>query len=201
MKITDTGTFKGDTYFFEVDSEEKYFVHQTIFIQFGICKDMEISEEKLNEIVDENTYRRAKERALYLIDRREYGFKELYKKLLPNYDEKICLRVCKKLAELGIINDRRYAARLAEYYTQTKKFGKYRAKQEIILRGISPEAAEEELEKFSDGETDIIKDIISHKYEEKLADPAGVKKVIAALMRRGFSYSEIKKALEEYDFE
>lgn len=201
MIITDSGIYKGKTYFLETDSNEKYYLNEQIYIKYGIAKGMEISEEKLNEALSEDNFRKAKERALYLLDNREYGFAELYNKLRKNYDEKTCIDVCKNLAKYKMIDDRRYAKRLADYYIHTKKFGKYRAKQEILRKGIHSEAADEALAEFADDEPDELRDVLRKKYEKYLTDEKGVKKVIAALLRRGYSYSEIKKALEEYDFE
>ena len=54
-------------------------------------------------------------------------------------DEQICYDVCDKLAELGFINDRRYAESLARKYMEVKKFGYFRAVQEMRLKGLSKE--------------------------------------------------------------
>lgn len=201
ITVIDSGVYKGKTYFIETDSGEKYYVNESVYAEFNITKGVKVSEETLNDLLSADNYRKARERALYLLDNREYGFAELYNKLRRNYDEKTCISVCQKLAEYGMIDDRRYAGRLADYYIHMKKFGRYRAKQEILKKGILAEAADDALAEYVDDEPTELKAVIKQKYEKYLTDEKGVKKTVAALMRRGFSYSEIKKVLKEYEFE
>lgn len=201
IKIVDIDTYKGETVFIEIEGGEKYFVHQSMIYEFHLHKGMEIPPSALEEVMNENLYRKAKERALYLLDNREYGYAELFKKLEENYGEDICYRVCNKLAELHLIDDRRYAARLAEYYSCTKKFGKYRAKQEIMRRGISSALAEEVLAEYEDDSVERLRELVERKYERKLTDRKSAEKVRAALVRQGYSFSDIKEVLSEYEFD
>ncbi len=201
MKITDIDRYKGDTFFIETDGTDKIFVNESIVAEFHLKKGMDIPEGALEQVVSENTYRRAKERAFYLLDEREYGFAEMYKKLEKNYDGEICLRVCNKLAELKLIDDRRYARRLAEYYCCRKYFGRYRAKQELMRRGLGSALAEEAVGEFSEGETERLEELVEKKYERFLTDRKGANKVMNALARQGYSYSDIKEVLNMYEYE
>lgn len=201
MLITDIGIYKGETVYVELDGNEKIFLHQSIAYEYNLKKDMNIPQSALDEVINENLFRKAKERALYLLDNREYGFAELYKKLENNYDEEICLRVCRRLAELGLINDRRYAARLAEHYCCTKKYGYYRARQEMSLKGIGKDIAEEALAELADGTMERLEELVEQKYERYLDSRKGVEKVKGALSRLGYSYSEIREVLDLYDLD
>lgn len=201
IKIIDIDKYKGETVYIETEDGKKYFVHQSMIYEFHLHKDMEIPLSALEDVINENLYRKAKERALYLLDSREYGYAELFKKLEQNYSEEICYRVCNKLAELKLIDDRRYAARLAEYYSCTKKFGKYRAKQEIMRRGISSALAEEVLSEYDDGAVERLGELVERKYERYLTDRRGAEKVKAALVRQGYSFSDIKTVLDMYEYE
>ena len=54
---------------------------------------------------------------------------------------------------------------------------------------------------MSETETDEVSKIlalIEKKYSEKLKDPENFQKVYAALVRRGFSYGDVKTALKKY---
>ena len=99
MRISDIGTYKGDTMYVEIDGGEKIFLHRSIIIKLNLEKGMNIPETAVRQAISENTYRKACERALYLLDSREYGYVELFKKLEKNYEDDICYRVCNKLAE------------------------------------------------------------------------------------------------------
>ena len=108
-----------------------------------------------------------------------------------------------KLAELGIINDRRYAEKLCRQLFEGKKLGIYRVKQEMRLKGIPRDIIEETIEEFSE-EVDSfarLEELVEKKYERYLTDRKGVNKVKAALARKGYSYGEINEVLELYDLD
>lgn len=198
MKITDIGTYKGDTMYIDTDDGQKIFLASSIVYKFNLEKNMEIPSSALEQVQSENLFRKARERALYLLDNREYGYVELFKKLENNYDDDICYRVCNDLAKSGLINDRRYAAHLAEYYGVRKKYGRYRTRQELMRRGLSAELSDSAAERFADGETDRLREVVERKYERYLTDRKGVQKVKSALVRLGYSFSEINEVLAEY---
>lgn len=199
MRISDIGTYKGDTMYVDIDGFEKIFLNKSIVCKLNLEKGMDIPETAVRQALSENTYRKARERALYLLDSREYGYVELFKKLEKNYEDDICYRVCNKLAEKGIIDDRRYAAHLAALYCERKKYGSYRAKQELIRHGLSAELSEWAVSEFSEGEAERLREVVERKYERYLTDRKGEQKVKNALLRLGYSYSDIKEALDVYD--
>ncbi len=185
----------------DLDEGEPLFINVDVLNGYHLQKDMTLPESAVLEIVHANDFRRAKERALYLLDERDYSYIELYKKLERNYDEDICLEVCNRLSEIGCINDRRYSERLAEYYCVTKRFGLRRAREEMRKRGISNELITEALYPYEDTVPDRISELIEKKYARYLTDEKGVQKVKAALVRQGYSFSEVNKALSEYEYE
>ena len=201
MKITDIGIYKGETAYIELDDGEKVFVHQSMIYEFHLQKGMDIPQSGLDEVVHANQFRKAKERALYLLDRKDYSYTELFNKLDGNYDEDICFAVCNRLAELGLINDRRYAERLAEYYMVTKRFGRYRARQEMARRGIGDRLIDEAIAEYEDTAEERLEELVEQKYERYLTSWKGVEKVKGALARLGYSYSQIKDVLDLYDFD
>lgn len=151
--------------------------------------------------MDKATFRRARERALYILEGRDCSYTELYEKLSKNYDDEICLAVCDNMVELSLIDDRRYAEKLARHYITVKKYGMYRAKQEMTRKGISPEMAEEFLEEYEDDTIERITELIEKKYARYLNDEKGIRKVKSALVRMGYSYGDINAVLEEYENE
>ncbi len=191
--------YKGSTMRVDLDEGEPLFINVDVLNEYHLQKDMVIPEGAVSEIIHSNDFRRARERALYLLDDRDYSYIELYKKLENNYDEDICLEVCNRLSEIGCINDRRYSEHLAEHYCQTKRFGSRRAREEMRKRGISNDLITEALEPYEDSVQERIAELIDKKYARYLTDEKGVQKVKAALVRRGYSFSEVNKALAEYE--
>lgn len=151
--------------------------------------------------MDKATFRRARERALYILEGRDCSYTELYEKLSKNYDDGICLAVCDNMVELSLIDDRRYAEKLARHYITVKKYGMYRAKQEMTRKGIPPEMAEEFLEEYEEDTIERITELIEKKYARYLNDEKGIRKVKSALVRMGYSYGDINAVLEEYENE
>lgn len=203
MKITEISPYKGSTVCVIFDGGERIYIHEKILAEYNLKEGISVPQEAVEEIVAANDYRRARERALYLLDARDYSFVELYRKLEKNYDEDVCLRVCKNMAELRFINDRRYAESLARQLFEVKRVGMLKAKQEMKRRGLSDAIIEEAVEPYSDEEESFsrLEELVERKYERYLTDEKGVKKVKNALLRQGYRYDEINAALDLYDLD
>lgn len=196
MKIIKIEKFKGQTYGVYFEEEEPVFINSEIVAEFNLKEGIDIPESAVSEIVRANDIRRARERALYLLDAREYSYTELFKKLEVNYDEEICYEVLNRLAELGLINDRRYAERLGEYLIEKKRFGRYRASQEMYRRGLSREIINETLDKYDEDSVVRLYELVKEKYERYMTDEKGINKVRNALVRKGFSYDDINVVIK-----
>lgn len=197
VKIASVEKYKGKTYRIDFEEGEPAFINSEIISQFHLRAGTEIPDRAWEDVVYANDFRRARERAMYLLDYRDYSYSELYKKLLDNYDEQICFDVCDKLAELGFINDRRYAEALARKYMEVKKFGYYRAVQEMRQKGLSKELIDEVLAEYEDSTVERLTELVEKKYLRRLEDEDGIKKVKNALARQGYSYADINAALED----
>lgn len=197
MKIICLEKYKGKTYRIEFDNNETYFLHFDIICEFHLKEGMEIPSNAFEEIVFANDFRRAKERALYLLDYRDYSYTELFEKLEKNYSEDVCYKVLERMVELGTIDDRRYAERLARHYTEVKKFGYYRIASEMRNKGIPKDIIEEALSVYEDTVYERLFELINKKYYRYLDDEKGVKKVKNALVRYGYSYDDINAVLDE----
>lgn len=181
----------------------KIYIHRDIIARSGLKKGAELSEEDADRLIYENDLRRARERALYLMESRDHSYRELFDKLEANYPEEICFEVCDRLAEIGVINDRRYAEKLCRQLFEVKKLGHYRVKQEMKLKGIPEEIIRETMEEFAEEDDSFarLEELVERKYERYLTDRRGVNKVKNALARKGYSYSEIKEVLDLYDLD
>ena len=169
----------------------------------------EINEEELTELLDAVSFRRAYNRGLDFLSRRPYGTKELIKKLCEKGHEKASAeKACERLTELGLLNDEEFARILANDLLERKNYSIKRIKQELIFRGINREIVENTVELLDNEPENRIILIIKKKYINKIGDEKGRKRTIDALMRLGYSYSDIKNALntitefdEEQDYE
>ena len=156
----------------------------------------EINEGELTELLDTVSFRRAYNKGLDLLSRRPHGTKELVKKLCEKGHEKESAeKACDRLLELGLLNDEEFARMLANELYERKGYGIKRIKQELVFRGIEREIAENAIESLDiDTQTRIIL-VIKRKYLNKINDEKGRKRAIDGLMRFGYSYLDIKTAL------
>lgn len=201
MRITDITPYKGSVLRVELADADPLFLHRDIAADFHLKPGLELPEGALEEIRIASQKRHAYERALYLLDVRAYGFAELFEKLEQNYEEEVCYWVLGRLVKLGMINDRRYAASLAEKYVTVRHYGLYRAKQEMRRKGLDDELIDDALSAYAE-ETDAqLAALLERKYAPELQDPTDLKRinrVRAALVRRGYGYNAIRCALEDY---
>ncbi|MDD6825176.1 MAG: regulatory protein RecX [Oscillospiraceae bacterium] len=194
MIIDSVKKYKGTTYEVVIDGN-RIWLHKDIVADYGLAYKKEISEEKYTDMLLASDRRRAVERGMYLLDYRDYSYKELFKKLSENYDEEICYYAVDKLVSLGIINDRRYAENLARKYIEVKKYGFYRASNEMYRKGIDRELVDEILEVYRDSTSDRICELINKKYHDCLDDRDKLRKMKNALVRQGYSFDEINTAV------
>jgi regulatory protein len=126
----------------------------------------------------------------------------MYQKLMKTYqDRELCRSVMEQLVQCGSINDRRYAARLAEYLVETKRFGIFRARQEMLRRGLDKNLIEESLAPFEETAEENIPEVLEKKYGRILTDPKDWKareKAVAGMARLGYNYRAVKDAIEDY---
>lgn len=197
MRITELCEHKGDTWKI-VLGENTYYVNAAIIAEFELEKGQDITREELSKIRGADVLRKAKNRALYLLGERDMCLAELTKKLTKTYGEEVASEAAGYVKDLGYINDERYAPKLAEYLIKRKKYGRRRAKQEMLHKGLDRELVEEALSNIPEDEiSEGLADLIERKYANKLADYKDRQKVIAALARRGYSFDEIRQAIEQ----
>lgn len=164
----------------------------------------EITQEEWESLTDSIFYKKAVDKCYDLLSRRDHSVKELKTKLLRTVDEKNADKAIEKMLELGYLDDEKYARNLVKYLAQTRNMSKNHIKQEMFKRGIPNEIINSVMEDYEFDNVSCVVDLILTKYRNKLNNEDGNKKVIASLMRKGFSYSDIKNAFyrienEEYD--
>ena len=165
----------------------------------------EINEEELTELLNTVSFRRAYNKGLDFLSRRPFGTKELIKKLCEKGHEKeASQKACERLIELGLLNDEEYARILANDLLERKSYSIKRIKQELAFRGIDREIVENTVDTLDNDPQKSIIMLVKKKYINKLNDEKGKKRTVDALLRLGYSYSDIKNALNtisEFDGE
>ena len=198
MKIAELKPSKLHLNLLSLSNGEEILIDKDVCAEHSLAVDMKIDSEELKQLKFQSDYVRAKSRALWYLDRMDYSEKALYDKLvLKGFDKKACSAVIAKLVELGLLDDRRYAERLCEKLLNSGN-SKRAALQKMRLKGLPYDMCKEILEETEADEGDTLSKLIERKYSEKLSDSNNYHKVYAALVRRGFSYSDVRNALKKY---
>ncbi len=167
-----------------------------------IIENIKVGQEigNVEELMFQSDYKRAKSRALWYLARSDHSEKALYDKLIRGgFSERASKDAVERMQELGLVNDEVYAKRMVEYLINSG-ISKREIEHKLALRGISRDLTHSLLEN-GENEVDKVKYLLEHKYQNKLSDEESVKKVFAALIRKGFSYGDVKSALKEYSEE
>lgn len=190
--------FCGGDFLFSVD-EETYLRHH-------LKEGMTLDREELFSLRAASDYFAAKNKALDYLGLRDHSRKELTDKLCRRFDRETALLAVEKMEELGLLDDGRYAEKLAEELLTRQGKSLRAAAQKLAEKGVARDIAAEVLEPYKEkGEQEALRALVDKKYRRKLADPANRDNVIAALARRGFSLGDVKAVLadmncDEQDF-
>ena len=159
----------------------------------------ELDGEELRELRAASASALARNRAMELLSRRPMSEKELIDKLIrKGEDEETAADCARWLRENGFLDDESYAAAVARHYA-AKGYGPGRVQAELSRRGVDRELWDDTLEAMPEN-TDKLDRFIS----SRLTDPEDrdqVRKVSAALYRRGYSWEEIRSALRRFNAE
>ncbi|MDE6784669.1 MAG: RecX family transcriptional regulator [Ruminococcus sp.] len=202
MEITSISQYKGTTYEVEIDGGRKLYLHIDIIADYGIRTGMQIERPELKKIIYASNFRRAYQYSLYCLDYRDYSAEELFEKLVKTYkNETLCLEVIRKLAAAGLINDRRYAEKLARKLVEVRKYGRRRAEREMLQKGLDSETVRNALDIFEDVSAENLNELINTKFSRFLTDISDRKsteKAKNALVRLGYGFDEINTAVRNY---
>ena len=202
MKVTKVEKKSDTRYTVEVDGEYFGIFDQEILADNQIRPGISVEPELLEGLKDQAEHRRARERAYYLLSYRDHSSKELYDKLCRNVSPQTAASTVEKMQQLGFLDDARYADKLADYYLNTKLWSRRKSLFELQRRGIDRQTAEEALDSCGVEAYDQILSLIEQKYWRRLdGDPKNEKTVMDALARMGYSYSDIRSAVQDYETE
>lgn len=184
-----------------IDDEYQITTDIDFWAEHSIKDGSDISQDDWEALVDAIQYKKAVDKCYELLSRRDHSTKELRTKLLRTVDEDNADRAIRRMKELGYLDDLRYAKSLLQYLIESKKMSKSFVKQEFYKRGIPADITNEIIGEYEFDNVSAVYDLLCTKYRNKLLADNGVEKVTNALLRKGFSYSDIKSAFSRIENE
>ena len=177
---------------------EEVLIDNDVVGEHFLKKGDSLTEEKLDALVFQSQYQRAKSRAVWYLDRKDRTANELYKKLCQaGFDQKVSAQVIARLQEVGLIDDRRFAENYRDLLLRDN-ISKREMLNKLFQKGVPYDLAKEVLSDLEVSEEEQIKALIDKKYRTKLTAENGAEKVFAALVRKGFSYGAVRQVLKNY---
>lgn len=179
-----------------VDEQAAFILYRGELSRYGIEEGSTLTEEVRREIMEEVLTKRAKLRCMNLLksmDRTEFQLRQ--KLALGEYPAEIIDQALDYVKSFGYVNDVSYTERYIEL--RRERDSRIQITRDLMQKGIAKEiieAAFEEREPVDEGE--MIRRWIEKKHmDPDTASPKEKQKMYLFLMRKGFSSSEVSRAL------
>ncbi|MBQ7799071.1 MAG: regulatory protein RecX [Oscillospiraceae bacterium] len=201
MIVTKIEAYGGKSKFSKIFADGEYLISlpPELIERFKIEVGAQIDEQQIKTLSEAALVRRARERLLYSLDRRLHSEKELREKLRQNYPPQIIDAAINELSRLGLVDDEAFARAFAEQRLHINKKGPYAIVSELILKGVDKMLARRVVDELtSDCDDEYTAALsVAEKYKKDLDTPKGKQRLYAALARRGFGYSVVKRVMQE----
>jgi len=187
-----------------LDGEAAVKIDAEIFLRSGLKPGDMLTDGELHELIRASDERRAREKALYLLEHRSHSKKELTEKIARTAASRPAAQAAAdRMEELGLLNDEAYARDLARDLFTRKRYGAMRVKQELKRKGIDGELIDELLEQYGGEEAALenIRAVLDKKYAGWEEDEKTRRRAFAALQRLGYSYGLIRQAMRSDDMD
>lgn len=183
----------------ELDSGEELKATVSLAAEQRLFAGKVLEEQELETLRSSAALSLCKTKAMELLSYRPMSAKELRDKLVQKGENRSAAAAAVDwLMDKRLLDDARYAGQIVRHYAG-KGYGMGRIRQELQRRGVPREYWEEALAELPEAQ-DKLDCYLAAKLNDP-ADRAQVQKVSAALIRRGFSWEEIRAALARYKAE
>lgn len=164
---------------------------------FSIEKGKEITAQQYQELLEEVVGKRAKKRALHLLEQMDRTEKQLRDKLLANEYPQSCIDgAIAYVKGFHYLDDSRYASNYVRF--SQEKMSKVQMKQKLIQKGIASSVIADAIEEayVADEMEQIMALLRKRKFVPEEADEKEFQRTYQYVMRRGFKSSDILKAMK-----
>lgn len=201
MIVTRTESLTKTKYKVDLDGQFAFVLYKGELSRYGVKEGAELTEETVDEIYNTVLLKRAKKRAMHLLedmDRTESGLREKLRQGL--YPAEIIEKAIDYVRSFGYLNDARYA----ENFILSRRNSKSRKEIHALLlgKGISDEEISIAFENCygNQEEQEAVRRILEKKrVNPKTADDREMQKIYGYLARKGFRYETIRQVTQNYN--
>lgn len=185
-----------------VDEQFAFVLYKGELSRYRIVAEKEIEEEIFQKLKKEVVLKRAKLRALHLLNDMDRTEAQLRTKLKQGlYTEDIIEQTIEYVKSFGYIGDASYARRYIESRRQMKS--KKEIYAELCKKGVARDEIDSAMEECYEDldETMAIQELLRKKrFEPKNATDTEKQKMYGYLARKGFSYDKIRQVIQVSDW-
>ncbi len=163
-------------------------------LDFRLRSGMELEEEALDRLREACAYWAVRRKAAALAAEKAMSAGELRRKLCQKgADPDHARRAADWLLDLGVLDERAYAAMVVRHYA-AKGYGRKRVEAELHRRELPRDLWEEALEELPDSNRQL-DELVRRRLSAEPMDRQGLNKLAGSLLRRGYSWEEVRAAL------
>lgn len=202
MQITDIVEVDNKRVKVYIDGEYAFVLYKGEIRDYRIKAGFEISENVYEEITTVLLPKRATKRAMNLLQKKDYTESKLREKLREGLYSDDCIDAAiDYVKSYKYLDDERFARDYITYHMELRS--KNRILQDLLGKGISKDLCESLINELysecdSDVETEQIRNLLNKKHYSEDMDYKDKQKIIAFLLRRGYSMESIKKAMADF---
>ena len=204
MVITKVEEFTKNRSKIYIDEEFAFVLYKGELRLFGVKVGTELSVDNYRKIMTEILPKRAKMRAMNLLQSRDYTRSALADKLKAGfYPQEVIEEALDYVASYHYIDDVRYSKSYI-HYNQERKSRKV-IELELLRKGVSKTDIEAGWrEWYEEGnaqneEEQIIRLLEKKHFQNVSSDPKQRQKIYAFLLRKGFSMESVSRAVKRYN--
>ncbi len=187
-----------------IDQEFAFVLYKGELRLYHLKEDTEIAQEDYRIIRDEVLPKRAKLRAMNLLQKKSYTEKQLRDKLLEGlYPEEIIDEAISYVKSYHYLNDYQYALDYIEYNAENKSLR--RIEQDLYRKGIDKAIWNQakntwESDGGSQDEQKMLAQLLEKKHYNRNCDDKEKQRIYAFLLRKGYSSNSVLKAMRLESF-
>ena len=179
------------------DGGESLLMLPAAIAELGLYAGMELPDAAMDSIREACGAASAKERAVRIVSAASVTKKELRHRLVQKGEtEEHADEAVKWLSELHLLDDRQTAAQIVRHGA-ARGYGAARIRQMLYEKRVPRELWDEALELLPP-QDDAIDLFLQRRFRGKTPDRAEIKHATDALLRRGHSWEDIRRALSRY---
>lgn len=165
-------------------------------LRFGLYTGLDISQEAVVQLKKSAAQSETRIRAVNMVSARALSKRELQKRLRDRgATENDAASAADWLEDIGALDDLAYAKSVVRHYS-AGGYGEAKLRDELYRRGVARELWDEALAEAPDAREGIAR-VIAAKTKGRAPDERERKRLSDMLLRRGFSWRDVRAALLE----